>query len=379
MTPFHLSIAREALAAALSRAALAASTRSHLPVMGCAKLECADGALRLTTTNYEHTLTLAVAADIRECKPICLPVKRLLDIVNALPPGAVTIRGNESSTKAVVSGGRTKLELYGFPASEFPVPEKRQFDGKFGLDAAAFAGVFSQIGIHCSTAPSRQQFGGILLDSRDDGLFLVAMDGSAVGARVKFAPAIEPRGQWIFPRAAAAAITKLFSGVEEPLRIAVSDVAVRLSTEGVRLDLRLVDGKYAGYLHVFGRQEAKNIGAVDAAALKAVIQRVSSIGDVKLTVLAWYSDRVEVRAQSDNGIVNDEVPCRYSGEAGFTLGLTVEHVANAIATIAADDLRFYMTAPNRNMVITDAATDAIDREVAIAPLRIIAEPAQIAA
>jgi DNA polymerase III sliding clamp (beta) subunit (PCNA family) len=379
MSRFELTIAREVLSAALSRAALAASTKNIIPVMGCVRLEHQSGALRLTTTNMSQTLTLMVPAEIADCRPICLPVKRLLDIVTAIPAGAVSIRGNEASTKAIVSSGRTKLELYGFPSSEFPVVENPQFDGSFGLEAQAFSSVFAQIGVHCSSAESRAQtFGGILLDSREDGLYLVAMDGSAVGARVKFAPAIEPQGSWILPRSAAPAITKLFS-TDASLQISVSSVAARLSIDGVHLDLRLIEGPYPNYVYVFNRNDAKSVGAVDAAALKSVIQRINAIGDVRLTVLSWFHDRIEVRAQSDNGVINDEVACRYSGEEGFTFGIVATFISNAIATVNAEDLRFYMTAPNRNVVITDAAKDTIDRDVAIAPLRVLAEPSLIAA
>lgn len=373
---FHLSIAREVLSAALGRAALCATTRMSIPVLGSVKLEPCEGGLRVTTTNFDQTLTQIVPGQVEQSEPICLPVKRLVDVVNALPPGAVSIRGDASGRKAVVTGGRTRLELYGFSAEEFPAVPSFAFDGNLGLDAKAFAADFSQLGVHCSTADSRPALKGVLLDSRDDGLFLTAMDG-AMGARVKFAPPVEPRGSWILPRAAAPAITRLFASVEEPLRISFSTAALRLTTEGVQLDLRLIGQQYPAYAWIFDRSTAKSIGAVDAELLKAAIQRAVAIGDVKTVVFTWYADRLELRSQSENGVVNDEIPCRYSGEQGLTIGLDGGFLTSAIASIAADDLRFYVMPKLVNIV--DAAKDVVDRDAVIATRAVRVEPDRIAA
>jgi DNA polymerase III sliding clamp (beta) subunit (PCNA family) len=71
-------IPRDALLPALQRLAPLVPSRNTVPIVGCAQLDCAAGALRLAVTNLEATMTETVDVPTGDSWSGCADVRCLL-------------------------------------------------------------------------------------------------------------------------------------------------------------------------------------------------------------------------------------------------------------------------------------------------------------
>ena len=117
------SISREVLLQPLSQVIGVVERRQTLPVLANFMLVARDGRLTVTGTDMEVELISSVAAEVSLDGEITVPARKILDIVKALPDGAI-ISFSVSDDKATLSAGRSRYTLSTLPASEFPATDQ---------------------------------------------------------------------------------------------------------------------------------------------------------------------------------------------------------------------------------------------------------------
>lgn len=118
-----LNTKQPTLAPMLATVARAVAMRSSLPVLGNVLIRAENGAdqrLRVSATNLEWFLTATVPAEVAEPGAVTLPAKTLVDLVNTLPGGDVSLTLNDKTQTAKVEAARFKANVKGIDAAEFP-------------------------------------------------------------------------------------------------------------------------------------------------------------------------------------------------------------------------------------------------------------------
>lgn len=359
---------REQLSAALSKAVIAAATTTTVPVVTCVRVRSGDSAVTFSTTNFDRWLSVTVQCPRAvEGFDICIPAKRLLDVVAALPPDKVTLKASENGRKVLVSCGRSRLELNTLPAVEFPSLSDDVFEARAELPAT-FAGHFAKIAAHASREQSRVECNAVCVDANERGLFLVATDRNRLALTQIGQPLLAP-GSWSIPCQQAGPIAKLF-GESEGVTLATSPTMVRLSSDGVVLTTRLIGEAFPGYRMML--DIPRPISAkIDAALLSSAVRRARAMGEAKMIVFEWSSDAVRVRAEDTKaGISDDSLPCSLTGADSLTIALLADYAHDALATLDGDELTVAMHHQTTPLTISDGSPTI----TAIMPLNIRAMP-----
>ena len=389
-----LTIAREQLIAALTRAALVSPTKTSLPILTAVKMERTADGLVLTTTDLDRTLTTTLAMDDQDSPrsligataspAVALPAKRLLDVVTQLPPGAVTIAitGTGAQTKARVSCGRARFELLGFAVDEFPLPETTKPESTFRIAGSTFARALARVGTHVSTEQSRPIMGGVLFEAANDGLFLVATDGHHL-VRERIGHDARLRGQWIIPRSAIVPIAKLFDA-EPTLDIDAEPSRLRFSTEGISLDLRMIGGPYPGYRQIMTPSTSRT-GVVDRTLLASAIKRMTALSEVRAVALTWRRSEVIVSAEKEGaGRAEDAVPCSYVSDTaesrGFTVGFQPALILETLNCMLTNDVRLRMGGQDSGVIVEpfpEKGEPVAETIGVVMPLRLLEHPRRV--
>lgn len=312
-----VTLSREMLTAALGRATLVTTTKTSLPILHAAKITHGPDGLTLVTTDIDRTLTTTVQTPDTPAallgglgaSPITLPAKRLLDIVAQMPPGPITVEvfGQGAGCRAKVAAGRSKFEIIGLSADEFPAAESLTPDIRTTLDAKAFAAALGRALSQTSQEPSRPVMHGILVEATDRGLFLVATDSYHL-SQERLLDTTELRGEWIVPRTAVTPILKLF-GECETIDLAVAATRIAFSGAGSTLEVRLIGGPYPKYRQLLAIAPQYE-GVVDRALLIASVKRMRALPDVQKVVLTWHPKELVITAEhADGGRGEDSIPC----------------------------------------------------------------------
>jgi DNA polymerase-3 subunit beta len=311
-----VTLSRETLSAGLQRAMLAAATKTTLPILSAAKITHGPDGLTFVTTDLDRTLTTTIPTPDAPTallsagpEPVTLPVKRLLDIVTQLPPNPVTLEvfAQGAGYKAKVSAGRSKFEILGLPASEFPLPEPLTPEIRTTLDAPAFLAALARALPQTSMEPSKPVQHGILVEATENGLYLAATDSYHL-SQERLLDATELRGEWNVPRTAVPAILKLF-GDAEVIDIAVGDTRMAFAGKNATLEVRLVGGQYPQYRHLLALVP-KFDGVVDRTMLVAAVKRMRALSEVQRVTLTWREKELVVTAEhADGNRGEDSIAC----------------------------------------------------------------------
>ena len=186
---------RDVLTEAISACGRAVGARSSsLPVLAGIQLSLVGDALSLTGTDLELTITIDLEVAGGEDGTVVIPARLFNDIVRALPPGALTVEGQDDV--AEISAGRSQFSLRLIPAEEFPrlapvVAESVTIPGK------EFAQALRQVVAAASTDDSRPILTGVLLAAEGSGVRLVATDSYRLSLRDLPGTAVLAEGQHV--------------------------------------------------------------------------------------------------------------------------------------------------------------------------------------
>ena len=92
--------------------------KNTIPVLSQLLIETTPTGISLKGTDLDISMTTLAQADIAEPGAICLPAKKLYEIVNALPESEVDIEVNDE--QATIRCLKSRFKLLGLKADNFP-------------------------------------------------------------------------------------------------------------------------------------------------------------------------------------------------------------------------------------------------------------------
>ncbi|MEO5535014.1 MAG: DNA polymerase III subunit beta [Pseudolysinimonas sp.] len=171
---------RDVFSEAVSFAVKLLPQRTTQPILSGVLLEAQDGALSLSSFDYEVSSRTEITADVEESGSALVSGRLLADIASRLPNAPVqfsTIDG-----KIAVQCGSAKFTLLSMPVEEYPsLPQVGERTGV--LPAEDFAAAVSQVTVAASRDDVTPVITGVQLEVGDNNLSLVATDRYRVAVR----------------------------------------------------------------------------------------------------------------------------------------------------------------------------------------------------
>ena len=133
-----ISCLQENLAQGLGIVSRAVARRDTvLPVLNNVLLACDNGRLKLSATNLETGIHCWIGAKVEEAGAVSVPGSTLADLVKALSPGRIDLELTERTQTLNLQSGRSKANIKGINAQDFPLIPTGQ---DVGLAPSAGAG-----------------------------------------------------------------------------------------------------------------------------------------------------------------------------------------------------------------------------------------------
>lgn len=375
-----LTIARHALKTALGKLATTVYTSSKaLPAAQHIRFDIAPGRMTLTATDFETFVRLSVPCDAIDTATVLLPAKRLTEIVSALPPvGAVTIV--VSDRRAVLTAGRSRFEMVGLAAEEFPMVPIAAAGKQATVHAARFVDTIARALPHASTeATARPAMCVVRLEPADDRLLVLAVDGR----RFIRLTAGDWQGDTLpacsLPRTAPAVLGRLFAGLadEATLTLALDEYRLTVSGGDAMATLRLVDLAFPDVAPQLRVHAPTHIVHCDRLLLSAAVRRVALAADGEYRRVAiTIDDEITLHAAGDAlGSATDVVLITErragAGDGPVRFGINAAFALTALDTLTGNDVAIEVTSPTHPIVLTEAAKETGDPTLALVmPLRL---------
>jgi DNA polymerase-3 subunit beta len=171
---------RDVFSEAVSFAVKLLPQRTTQPILSGVLLEAADGALVLSSFDYEVSSRTEIAAEVDEAGTALVSGRLLAEIASRLPNAPVQFSTVDG--KIAVACGSVRFTLLSMPVEEYPtLPQVTERTGV--LPADEFASAVGQVAVAASRDDVTPVITGVQLEVGDNRLSLVATDRYRVAVR----------------------------------------------------------------------------------------------------------------------------------------------------------------------------------------------------
>jgi DNA polymerase-3 subunit beta len=325
---------RDDLADVLARANRAVGTRTALPVLQGLLCEVSGNTLRVTGTDLDMTVRTQAEVEVMEEGRAVIPGRLLSEAVRKMPAGQVTIGATDTDIE--IQGNGPKFNLRPLTVDDFPNQEEMVTDG-VEVDGEAFAEAINQVTIAASGDGARPILTGVLFESSDSGLRMVATDSYRLAKRDLPGVGLEVTG--LVPARGLRELPRTIGAPKVTAQLRERE-AVFSSERGI-LRLRLIDGNFPKYQSLLP-ETYPNQMILDKEGLLEALGRVTLVAEDHIPVrLKLMEGGVEVSvSRQDVGAETEHLPGEFSGsEEEVSIAFNPRYLQDGVTAIDGDKVR----------------------------------------
>ncbi|HHB83865.1 MAG TPA: DNA polymerase III subunit beta [Devosia sp.] len=339
--------------------------RNTYPILANVLLEARENGLQLRATDLDIEVTETVPAMVQSAGTTTVPAHTLFEIVRKLADGAEIHLEVQGDDQMRITSGRSRFFLACLSAEGFPDLKSGDFSNDFSIPASDLAGLIARTQFAISTEETRYYLNGIYFHSHQSGgassLRAVATDGH----RLARADLASPEGAdgipgIIVPRKTVGEIQKLLDGLEDDVRVEVSETKIRLSAGPVVLLSKLIEGTFPDYERIMPQNNDKEM-IIDRASFAAAVDRVSTIASErggKVVKLAIANGNLELTVTNpEHGTANEEVPVTFEHDL-FEIGFNAKYLLDILSQIGSQNASFLFGDSGSPTLVSDQDDEA---------------------
>jgi DNA polymerase-3 subunit beta len=296
--------------------------------------EVSGNTLRVIGTDLDITVRTQAEVEVMEEGRAVIPGRLITEAVRKMPVGDVTIGVTDNDI--VVEGNGPRFTLRPLSVEDFPTQEEVISDG-VEVDGEAFAEAIAQVSVAASTDGARPILTGVLFESSDEGIRMVATDSYRLAKRdlkgvgLEGSALVPARGLRELPRTVGA------PKVTAQLR---DREAVFSSDRGI-LRLRLIDGNFPKYRSLLPESYPNQV-ILDREELLEALGRVTLVAEDHIPVrLKLMDGGVEVQvSRQDVGGETEHLSGEFSGaEEEVSIAFNPRYLQDGVTAIPGDAIR----------------------------------------
>ena len=296
--------------------------------------EVSGSQLKVTGTDLDMTVRTQAEVEVMEEGRAVIPGRLLSEAVRKMPAGQVTI--GVSDTDIEIQGNGPRFTLRPLSVDDFPAQEEVIPDG-VEVDGEAFAEAIDQVAVAASGDGARPILTGVLFETSDDGLRMVATDSYRLAKRDL--PGIGLEGSGLVP---ARGLRELARTIGAPKVTAqIREREALFSSERGTLRLRLIDGSFPKYQSLLPETYPNQI-ILNKDELLDALGRVTLVAEDHIPVrLKLMSGGVEVTvSRQDVGGEAEHLAGEYEGiDEEVSIAFNPRYLQDGVSVISGDSVR----------------------------------------
>jgi len=325
---------RDDLADVLGRANRAVGSRTALPVLQGLLCEVSGTTLRVTGTDLDMTVRTQAEVEVIEEGRAVIPGRLLSEAVRKMPAGQVTI--GVSDTDIEIQGNGPRFTLRPLDVEDFPVQEEVVSEG-VEVDGEELADAISQVTIAASGDGARPILTGVLFESSEEGLRMVATDSYRLAKRDLAGVGLEGTG--LVP---ARGLRELARTIGAPKVIAqLRDREAVFSSDRGTLRLRLIDGNFPKYQSLLPKTYPNQV-VLNKEELLDALGRVALVAEDHIPVrLKLMEGGVEVTVtRQDVGGESEHLSGEFTGsDEEVTIAFNPRYLQDGVNAMPGESVR----------------------------------------
>lgn len=306
--------------------------KNTIPILANVLLRADEKGVSLTSTDLDLTLHTRMDGRVNSGGGVCVPARRLFEIVRLLDSESVKLKIQENNYLGVTAG-TGDYKLVAQPAEDFPTVPNVEGKPALAVSLADWKKATRKIFYAISGEEKRFQLSGAHLSVKAGRIELVATDGH----RLALAEFAGPSGKTalpaiLIPKKALSEILKMDAPENAQLEIFHSENYLAFSIGERKLVARLLDVNFPDYEKVLSR-ESENRVTVNRLAIENGVRRISLFSSERARGIKLFFEEKSLTlssASQEAGSGVESLAVDYAGPA-VTLGLNAEYLLDFLA------------------------------------------------
>lgn len=348
------TVERQAILKTLGRVQRVTRGKTTSPILSNIKLVASGDHLTVTGTDLDIEVKDICSATVESAGSTTAPAQMLLDIVKKMPDDVQIVMEQIDDAVMTVKAGKSRFKIQCLPVSDYPDLTMDDTNQVFQLGAGVLKTMFEKVAFAISTEETRYYLNGIYFHVEgDSALRAVATDGHRLATRdIDIPDGVQDSFGIIVPRKTVSEVLRLAGEVDGDITIALSNSKIRFSVENTVLTSKLIDGTFPDYKRVIP-QNNNRIATVDAAELKAAIERVSTVASERGKAVKFTFSEGALNLNVTNpesGTAEEELAAEYSGEP-FEIGFNSQYAGEIIKVLGGERVSIRMNDPGSPTIL----------------------------
>ena len=323
---------RDDLADVLARAGRAVGTRSPLPILQGVLCEVEGNHLRVTGTDTELTIRTKLEVDVIEEGKTLIPAKLAADAVRKLPQGAVTMAAKDGEVE--ITGNGPRFLLRELLVDDYPALSDDRNGSGTTIDGELLTHALGQVGVAASGDEARPTLTGVLFESTDEGMRLVATDSYRLA--VRDVPGVNVAAPTVVPYRALREVGRTVG--DSQMSFDLGDRDASFSSDRGQLTVRVIESTFPNVHQLFPPSYPNRL-VVSKAALLEAAGRAALVAEDHIPVrLSMHDGGVELSvSRQEVGEETEHLEGTYSGE-DMTIAFNTRYLTDGVTVIDGEDV-----------------------------------------
>ena len=317
-------------------------SKSTMIILSHILFSAKDGKLFLSSTDLESSTHTSLPINIIEPGDVCLPAKKILDIIDKIPDKDIKISKNNSNQIEIdYKKGKTKIKC--LPAEDFPqIPKPNDFIYT-AIKSQMLNDLIQKTSYSIGSDDLRKNLTGIFFDmTNSKKIKLVSTDGhrmSTVEDEFENNSQIE---SFLLSKKAATELKK-FALESEVVQIGTNKNFFICDNGQTSILSRLIDVKFPDYAQVVPSAKT-NTFRVDRNEMLSLLQRVSVVLSEKTkgARISIGPQELEIKTTSDDGETTELISIKERAseltDAVLEVGFNVRYLIDALSSFAEEEV-----------------------------------------
>lgn len=300
-------------------------------------------------TDLNLGISFKLKAEVVSEGKITLSAKTLEEIVNKLPDKPIVLKLNPETNVVTISCGKSKFELIGISAEEYPkIFEDKALgeeDKEFEIDTNLLNKGIKQTAFSTAQNETGSVLSGVCFNINENILEMVATDGNRLTRSRK---EINSKGEsviFISPARTLVEISRIISMLkDEKVKFILKKNKIVFEFKDVMFQSRLIDGTYPKYQQLIPTTNEKSVSIVREELIQA-IERVSVMVNERTNIVKFNFENNGLEISTDtpeSGSGKDFIDIEYNYE-NLLIAFNYKYVLDSLKNMDSKNVKVEMS------------------------------------
>ena len=340
----NISLSKNDLISALQIVSKGLSTKPQTPILSGIYMTAKEGQLELQSTNYELGFIVTIPAEIHTVGTAVLPGKYLTEFTRKLPAEEISIDTGTSDGLAVIQSGAARFTLRTMEVADYPVLQRMDGTLHFTIKDRVLARLVKKSAFACLREEQRDRrpiFTGCQLEVEGREVTFAATNVHRLAVKSEMLDEDAGSIRVIIPARFLEEVTRTITGdVPNDIQVTCSYNQVSMSSGGIYMTSRLIEGAFPDYRRVIPQEEnIRTHVTLDAGIFASAVERASLIArtdQYNIVKLAIEQGQMRISSNSPEiGETEETIPAVVEGD-DVTIAFNASYLMDAMKSLDSD-------------------------------------------